>query len=178
MAGLLEQIKRWVRYDAESEFYYKYNPSLLQNPELRLRPMKKADLKTVAAIESHAYEFPWELATFRDCLNVGYCCWVGERAGQIVSYGIVSAGAGESHVLNLCVAPPAQGSGYGRIMLERLLESARSRGAEVIFLEVRPSNHTAIKLYRSMGFNEIGTRKDYYPARNGREDALVMARTL
>jgi ribosomal-protein-alanine N-acetyltransferase len=178
MASLFDQIKKWMSYDAETEFYYKHNPSLAEQAEYLLRPMKKIDLGTVIDIERSAYEFPWEPPTFRDCLNVNYGCFVGEKAGRIVSYGIVSAGAGESHILNLCVAPHAQGRGYGRIMLEHLIEEARRRAAEVVFLEVRPSNHNAIKLYRALDFNEVGTRKGYYPARNGREDALVMARML
>lgn len=175
---LLDQVWRWLRYDAETEFYYKHFPSLVEKAECVLRPMRRADLRTVAAIEKAAYEFPWEPSTFRDCFNVGYCCWIGERAGQIVSYGICSVGGGEAHVLNLCVAPERQGRGYGRSMLGKLMEVARNHRAESMFLEVRPSNTAALKLYREMGFNEIGTRKDYYPAKNGREDALVMAREL
>jgi ribosomal-protein-alanine N-acetyltransferase len=175
MSEFFDYVKRWISYDAETEFYYKHFPSLAENAELTLRPMRKADLKLVAAIEQSAYEFPWEPATFRDCFKVGYCCWVGEKAGQLVSYGIISVGAGESHLLNLCVDPHNQGLGYGRYMLEKLMFAARDQRAETMFLEVRPSNCSAIRLYRQLGFNEIGTRKDYYPARSGREDALVMA---
>lgn len=178
MLELFDYLKRWVRYDAETEFYYKHFPSLVESAELVLRPMRRADLKIVFSIEQQAYEFPWEPATFRDCVSVGYNCWIGEKAGQVVSYGICSIGAGEAHVLNLCVAPHTQGKGYGRVMLEHLMEVARGHRAETMFLEVRPSNEAALRLYRLTGFNEIGSRKDYYPARNGREDALVMARML
>jgi ribosomal-protein-alanine N-acetyltransferase len=178
MSELLDYFKRWITYDAETEFYCKHFPSLVETAELILRPMRRGDLKIIAAIERDAYEFPWEPATFRDCFNVGYCCWVGERAGRILTYGICSVGAGESHVLNLCVSPQSQGQGYGRIMLQKLMDVAKEHRAETIFLEVRPSNHKAVRLYQGMGFNEIGSRRDYYPARNGREDALVMARML
>lgn len=178
MSELFDNILRWISYDAETEFYYKHFPSLVETAELILRPMRRTDLKIVSAIEQMAYEFPWEPATFRDCYNVGYNCWIGEKAGQVVSYGICSVGAGEAHVLNLCVAPHIQGKGYGRTMLEKLMDVAKSFRAESMFLEVRPSNHNAVRLYQQMGFNEIGSRKDYYPARNGREDALVMARML
>jgi ribosomal-protein-alanine N-acetyltransferase len=96
-----------------------------------------------------------------------------------VGYGISTIGAGESHVLNLCVSPNWQGRGYGRVILQKLIDEATRFKADSLFLEVRPSNPNAIKLYRSLGFNEIGMRKDYYPAsNNGREDALVMARVL
>jgi ribosomal-protein-alanine N-acetyltransferase len=178
MTELLYTLMRWLKYDAETEFYYKHFPSLVESAELVIRPMRRADLRIVASIEQVAYEFPWEPSTFRDCFNVGYCCWIGEKGGQVVSYGICSVGAGEAHVLNLCVAPHTQGRGFGRSMLEKLMEVAKDHRADSIFLEVRPSNLNALKLYRDMGFNEIGTRKDYYPARGGREDALVMARIL
>ncbi len=178
MSEIFDYLKRWVSYDAEAEFYYKHFPSLAETAEMVFRPMRRTDLKSVAAIEQSAYEFPWEPATFRDCFNVGYCCWIGEKAGRILAYGICSVGAGESHVLNLCVAPQIQGQGLGGLMLEKLMDVARQYRADSMFLEVRPSNHAAIRLYQRMGFNEIGTRKGYYPARKGREDALVMARIL
>ena len=178
MSEIFDYIKKWVSYDAETDFYCKHFPCLAEAAEMAMRPMRRSDLKAVTAIEQSAYEFPWEPATFRDCFNVGYCCWIGEKAGQILAYGICSVGAGESHILNLCVAPHTQGQGYGGALLAKLMDVARQHRAESMFLEVRPSNHSAIKLYQRMGFNEIGTRRDYYPARKGREDALVMARIL
>ena len=172
------RITRWMSYDAEIDFYYKHFPCLVEQAEFGFRPMRRSDLPTISVIEEGAYEFPWEPIAFRDCLTVGYCCRVGEKAGRILSYGIVSVGAGEAHILNLCVAPEAQGSGYGRRMLEKLMDIAKGYRAEMVMLEVRPTNKTAIRLYHTMGFNEIGTRKDYYLAKNGREDALVLARML
>jgi ribosomal-protein-alanine N-acetyltransferase len=62
--------------------------------------------------------------------------------------------------------------------LEYLFDLARTHAVQVIFLEVRPSNLPALKLYRSAGFCEVGQRRDYYPAVKGREDALVMAKEL
>lgn len=178
MTGMLDVFKKWIEYDAEREFYVKHFPSLAEKAELQFRPMRKADLKAVQEIEESAYEFPWEPVTFKDCLKVGYCCWVGEKAGQLAAYGIVTVGAGESHILNICIAPAMQGRGYGRLMLEQLIKVAKGHRAEMMILEVRPSNTRAVNLYLDMGFNEIGTRKGYYPARNGREDALVLARML
>lgn len=179
LLDMLDKASRWIRYDAEADFYYKHFPSLVEQADLILRPMQRSDIKVLAEIESAAYEFPWELETFRSCFKIGYHCWVGERAREVVGYGISTIGAGESHVLNLCVAPNWQGRGYGRVILQKLIDEATRFKADSLFLEVRPSNPNAIKLYRSVGFNEIGMRKDYYPARNnGREDALVMARVL
>ena len=143
-----------------------------------LRPMAQADLLRVAEIERGSYDFPWSPGVFRDCLRVGYNCWVLEVDGAVESYGILSIAAGESHVLNLCVSTAWQGCGLGRRMLSRLLEIARDQGADTMLLEVRPSNPRALRLYRSMGFNEIGVRRAYYPAHRGREDALLLARDL
>ena len=143
-----------------------------------LRPMKDADLADVAHIEAASYEFPWTLGIFRDCLRAGYGCWVLAHAADVVGYGVLSIAAGEAHVLNVCVAPHECGRGHGRRLMRRLIDLARWHQAQRIFLEVRPSNANAIALYHDLGFNEIGRRPNYYPAKNGREDALVMAMEL
>lgn len=148
----------------------------LQNAEIR--PMVDADIAEILAIEQSAYTHPWTEILFGDCLRVGYCCWVMERQGAIIGYGIISIGASECHVLNLCVKPEMQNNGYGSAMLEHLLDIARSHNVEIVFLEVRPSNRSAIRLYEKAGFNEVGMRGNYYPAINGREDAIILARSL
>lgn len=150
----------------------------LAEPYIELRPMRSDDLDQVAAIEGRAYEFPWTLGIFRDCLRAGYQCWVLTRPGEIVGYGVLSIAAGEAHVLNVCVSPEAQCGGLGKRMMRRLIDLARWHRAERIFLEVRPSNERAIALYDALGFNEIGKRPNYYPTRRGREDAIVMALEL
>ena len=141
-----------------------------------LRPMRAEDLDQVAAIEQRAYEFPWTHGIFKDCLKAGYACWVLSRTGgEIVGYGVLSVAAGEAHVLNVAVAPEECGQGHGRRVMLRLLDLARWHRVQRLFLEVRPSNERAIQLYHHLGFNEIGRRPNYYPARRGREDAIVMA---
>jgi ribosomal-protein-alanine N-acetyltransferase len=144
-------------------------------PVPTLRAMRETDLDRVLEIELRAYPFPWTHGIFRDCLRAGYGCWVLEQSDRIIGYGILSVAADEAHVLNVCVAPNAQGRGHGRRLVLRLLDLARWHRAERVFLEVRPSNPRAIALYHDLGFNEIGRRPGYYPAANGREDALVMA---
>jgi ribosomal-protein-alanine N-acetyltransferase len=170
-----DRLRRTVLYDAQVDFYYRHFPSLVENAECIMRPMVRTDIPLVHAIETKAYEFPWDLETFRSCFKVGYHCWIAERAREVVGYGILTIGAGESHVLNVCVSPQYQGRGYGRVIFNQLIQEARRYKVETMFLEVRPSNPKAIKLYRSIGFNEIGTRRGYYPAKSGREDAMVMA---
>lgn len=141
----------------------------------QVRAMTDADLAEVVQIEGRAYEFPWTINIFRDCLRAGYGCFVLATRAEIIGYFVLSVAADEAHVLNVCVDPSEQGNGYGRRLMKRLLDLARWHRAERVFLEVRPSNPRAIALYHDLGFNEIGRRPRYYPAKNGREDALVMA---
>lgn len=147
-------------------------------PGAVVRAMRAEDLTEISAMEDSSYEFPWSLGIFKDCLKAGHPCWVLCVDAAIAGYGILSMGAGEAHVLNICIAPVWRGQGLGRHLLGRLLDIARWNGAERIFLEVRPSNPLARTLYESVGFAEIGVRPKYYPARDGREDAIVMALEL
>ena len=140
--------------------------------------MRQADIDAVSAIENRAYVFPWTPGIFRDCLRAGHHCWVLEAGATLLGYGVLSAAAGEAHILNICIAPEYQGRGHGRRLLRRLVDLARWHQARQVFLEVRPSNPRAIQLYRDEGFNEIGQRPNYYPAEKGREDAIVMAMEL
>jgi len=143
-----------------------------------LRPMREADLPAVLAVEQAAYEFPWTLAIFRDCLRVGYPCHVYEGPAGLIGHGVMSFAAGECHLLNVCIHPDYRRQGLGRSLVEYLLALARRRGAHVALLEVRISNVAAYRLYMSLGFDEIGLRESYYPARNGREDAIILAKDL
>ena len=152
--------------------------AILKQPALHFRPMLAADLEEIMAIERRSYPFPWTRLIFNDCLRAGYCCWVCERQGVLEGYGVASIAAGESHLLNLCVRPESLQQGIGRKLLMHLISLARRHNAEVMFLEVRPTNRVARALYESMGFNELGSRRDYYPADHGREDALILARVL
>ena len=140
--------------------------------------MRQVDVPLVAAMEQRAYAFPWTAGIFRDCLDAGYQCWVAESAEGLMGYGVLSIGADEAHLLNLCVDPGLQGRGLGRRLLRRMVDLARWHMADRVFLEVRPSNPTAISLYASEGFQRIGQRPRYYPAKDGREDAIVMAMEL
>ncbi len=156
------------------EYMYKE----LNAGEFSFRSMTEKDLPAIMAIERRSYEFPWSEAIFKDCLRVGYLCEVIECDGEIVGYGVMTMGAGEAHVVNLCIKPELRQRGLGGHMLAHIMNQARCEGVGHILLEVRPSNQAAIKLYTNLGFNEIGVRKGYYPARYGREDALILACAL
>jgi len=145
-----------------------------QVPEVHVRPMMEIDLAEVAAIEQRSYAFPWSENIFRDCLRVGYTCRALDLAGQIIGYGVMSVGAGEAHILNVCVREEFRIVGFGRRLLEHLLERAAASGVSEAYLEVRPSNLAAIRLYQRLGFEQIGIRRGYYQAPDGREDAIVL----
>ena len=143
-----------------------------------VRRMQLADLPDVLRNERLGYMHPWTEGIFRDCLRNGQECWLLMSSNLNVGHGILSIAAGESHLLNVCVHPDFQGHGFGRILVEHVLERARAGKASTIFLEVRPSNVAACELYDKLGFNEVGIRKNYYPSKVGREDALVLAKEL
>ncbi|MCC6303523.1 MAG: ribosomal protein S18-alanine N-acetyltransferase [Gammaproteobacteria bacterium] len=147
-------------------------------PAHSFRAMRIADLPAVMDIEQRAYEFCWTEGIFRDCLAVGYRSHVILLDGKVAGYGVVSAAAGEAHILNLCVDPHQRRRGLGRALLNHLIEDARAASATVLLLEVRPSNAAGIALYEQLGFKRIGMRKDYYPAKGGREDAIMLEREI
>lgn len=147
-------------------------------PRSEVRLMLPADLKGVARLERDAYDYPWSVNIFRDCLLAGYYSLVLDIDGTVTGYAIMSMAAREAHILNLCVHRGARRLGYGRRLLNALLIRADECEIERAFLEVRPSNRAALALYRSSGFVEIGVRPAYYQAAFGREDAVVLAATL
>ena len=148
------------------------------SPEVVIRPMRVGDVADVVAIERASYQFPWSEGIFRDCLRVGYVCRVMTVSRQVMAYGVMSIGAGEAHILNLCVSEAYRCRGVGKRMLSSLIDRAVAAGMAEAFLEVRPSNTAAIRLYLSIGFERVGTRRGYYQALAGREDAAVLKLSL
>ena len=155
------------------------SPELLQSaPDVVIRPMTEMDVVGVVALERGAYQFPWSEGIFRDCLRVGYTCRVVTSANRLIGYGVMSVGAGEAHILNLCIDEGFRCQGIGRRMLDYLLDKGAAAGMTEAFLEVRPSNTAAIRLYLSLGFDQVGMRRGYYQAVGGREDAAVLKLAL
>lgn len=140
--------------------------------------MQRADLDSVMAIEPTIYPYPWSRGNFSDSLNAGYSCWVLEEGRQIIGYAVLMLVLDEAHLLNISIAASHQRQGLGRALLQHMLHTARGHGALNIFLEVRPSNQAALRLYEDTGFNEMAIRRNYYPARDGREDAILMGLAL
>ena len=152
--------------------------SAVLRPAPSLEPMSEADLRAVIEIEEGLYEFPWTLGNFRDSLRAGYACWVYRDGKRLIGYAVLMLAAGEGHLLNLSVAGYAQRRGHGRNMLDNVVRVAREHKTKVLFLEVRPTNQVGQRLYSGYGFRQVGVRRGYYPARKGREDALVLALDL
>jgi ribosomal-protein-alanine N-acetyltransferase len=152
--------------------------SAVLKPEIGFRPLVDADLEAVMAIERDLYEYPWTPGNFRDSLTAGYSCWAMVGQSGLVGYAVLMLGAGEAHLLNLSIARSVQRQRHGTRLLRHLIGVTRRYGASRLYLEVRPTNLAARALYARHGFVEMGTRHGYYPARNGREDAIVLSLTL
>jgi ribosomal-protein-alanine N-acetyltransferase len=150
-------------------------------PHLALRPMVVDDVDAVHALERSVFPHPWSRANFVDSLASGYDAWVLRDADtdDLAGYFLLMYAYDEAHLLDVAVAAPRQGSGVGRYLLDRIAARARAQRMASILLEVRPSNERALRVYQHYGYAEIGRRKGYYPAHEGRrEDAIVMRYVL
>lgn len=145
--------------------------------ELYLREITVEDIPVVMALERSAHSHPWRQSSFEDCLKGRQRCWLAETKNTLAGYVVVTHGGGDAELLNLAVAPAFQRKGIGQSLLEHATQCVAGK-ADMLFLEVRVSNHKAIELYSKAGFFELGNRKNYYPTANGHEDALLMARQL
>ena len=144
---------------------------------VEFRRMQADDLDRVIALEQQAFSHPWTRKLYDDALT-SYECWMMIVDHQHVGHGVISQVLDEAHLLNIAIAVEQQGKGLGLQLLEHLMQRSGERGCVECFLELRESNRSAYRLYERFGFNEIGRRRDYYPAPGGHEDALVMVCTL
>ena len=152
--------------------------AVVTSVEARFEPLTEARLDEVIAIEDLAYEHPWSRGNFIDSLRSGYQAQLLGAGDTVLGYFIAMKGVDEVHLLNLTVAPAYQGQGWGRVLLDGLALWSRSQGAQWLWLEVRVGNTRAQKVYEHYGLRRVGERKHYYPARQGREDAIVMSYKL
>ncbi|MDQ1817361.1 ribosomal protein S18-alanine N-acetyltransferase [Massilia sp. CCM 9210] len=143
---------------------------------LHYAPMVMADIDDVFELEKQVYPHPWTRGNFADSLGSGYNAWVlRDREGVLLGYYLLMAVVDEAHLLNVAVAAGRQGEGLGRYLLDKVAACARGLSMDSILLEVRPSNLRALAVYEKYGYAEIGRRRGYYPAHDGkREDAIVM----
>ena len=153
--------------------------AVLESAEARFEPLVAARLPEVMAIELSAYEHPWSVVDFRDALKAGYEAQLLVAGDTVLGYFVAMQGVDEVHLLNITVAPPYQGQGWARVMLDALALWARGKGVQWLWLEARVSNLRAVHVYEAHGYRRVGQRRAYYPAARGtREDAIVMSLRL
>ena len=145
---------------------------------IEIAPMRAADVDEVLAIEYRLCDFPWSRSNFTDSIESGYGCWVCRIGTVLVGYYVLMLALDDAHLLTIGVSPAHQRQGLGARLLQHAMDVALAGAARVLLLEVRPSNGAALALYRHFGFSRIGVRRGYYPAKGGREDALVMTHAL
>ena len=141
-----------------------------------LRDMRRDDLVAVLEIERRSFAQPWSRAFFEKELTTPFARLVvaveeGRAGPAVVGYTCRWRVTDEVHVLNVAVHPERRGRGFGRLLLEAIVGEARSSRARVVYLEVRAGNVVARRLYRSLGFGELGVRRGYY---GPGQDAIVM----
>lgn len=140
---------------------------------MKFQPATVKDFDDMLYIEDQAHIYPWPESTLLWCLEQPHIlCYSAKREREMTSFAIYEHVADEASLLNIAVRPDFQGQGLGRATLVASL-NALPAVVNTVFLEVRISNEPAIKLYESIGFSQIGQRKNYYPHISGREHALV-----
>lgn len=137
-----------------------------------IRKMQLSDLPSVMAIEKAVQDNPWDYSAFEKFLEIGQAVVLLVK-GKIVGFIMISTVVDEAEILNIAVAKGHQGKGFGNLLIQHVISLAKKEKVKKIFLEVRKSNHRAIKLYKRNGFKLQNIRKDYYQSKSGREDALV-----
>ena len=140
--------------------------------------LEEKDIDRVLAIEEESNPVPWTIKNFKDCIEKGYYSLVLKEDNKVIGFAILSVSTEESHLLNIGLTSLKRGRGLGRELLEKMIMAAEVMGSKKIFLEVRISNVIAIDLYKASGFKEVGLRKKYYRLKEGREDAILMSKSL
>lgn len=146
--------------------------------EPHVRRMTLVDIAPVFAIERRVFSSPWSEASFAQELetNRAACYLVLDVDSEVVAYAGTWFVIDEAHITNIAVSPDHRRRGYGRIITQALLDTARDNGMRLATLEVRRSNLAAQHLYHALGFHDVGYRKRYYTDNN--EDALIMYKLL
>lgn len=145
---------------------------------LSLVSLDEQDLPALNRIEQAGHLYPWSERVFLDCIRSGYYLDGAMQADRLLGFAVVMPILSEWHILNLCVDPRVHRRGVGRFLMDFVSEQAVKSDIASLWLEVRIGNVAARRLYETLGFDQVGLRKGYYPAKDGREDALVLMRSL
>jgi ribosomal-protein-alanine N-acetyltransferase len=135
---------------------------------------KESDLSAIELIENEVHAYPWTRGNFLDSIKSSHTCLMMKLNEEIVGFTVMMFVLDECHLLNISIKKNMQKKGFGSHFLKEVIRRARLAHSKTIYLEVRISNHAAIHLYDKHGFNEMSIRKDYYRAKEGREDAVLM----
>ncbi len=146
--------------------------------DVMIRPALTTDIEQMFALEQSATSHPWTRSTFESCFGERYFNFVLLEGQQLLGFYIGNFVAGEASLFDICVAPKAQGRGFGRQLLNHFISEAENKGAFDCWLEVRESNLHAIQLYQRAGFHQTAKRANYYPTATGHEDAILMGLPL
>lgn len=142
----------------------------------QLLPINEQDFERLFEIEQAAHLVPWSLGTLKNNQGERYLNFKLLKNQEIIGFVICQKVLDEATLFNLAIEPDYQGQGWGKYLLEQLIEQLRQHKVQTLWLEVRSTNQIAKKLYLQYGFNEVDIRKNYYPTpEGGREDAVVMA---
>ena len=152
--------------------------SVVWRPAVELVRMRVDQVDVIHAIEASIYDYPWTRNNLCDSITAGYDCYEYRRGAALIGYSVMMTVIDEVHLLNLSIAASFQRQGFGKALLGELCAIARRKSAQSMLLEVRPSNTAARRLYAGAGFVEVGIRRAYYPAHDGREDAMVLKLAL
>lgn len=143
-------------------------------PGIAVRPLVAEDVDAVVSIETEAFSSPWRRETFLDLIdrpNLELLV-LEDRETGVIGYAVLWCILDQGELANMAVIPGFRGRGLGRFLLTRVMEIARERGVETVYLEVRVSNESAVRLYTQFGFSDVGVRRAYYE--HPKEDARVM----
>lgn len=145
---------------------------------IAIRPLRSEDIDAVVAIETEAFSTPWSPETFeglidRDAVEL---IVMTDDVDGVIGYAVLWCILDQGELANLALATTRRGAGLGSLLLRHVMQTARERGVQRLFLEVRASNQRAIDLYHGFGFTDVGVRRAYY--QRPREDAHVMLAKL
>lgn len=142
----------------------------------QISPIQEQDFDQLFMIEQNAHAVPWSMGTLKNNQGENYLNLKMTKEQQIFGFAICQTVLDEATLFNLAIDPKWQSKGYGKALLQDLINRLRDKNISTLWLEVRESNQHAKQLYDKMGFNEVDIRKNYYPLPNGdRENAIVMA---
>ena len=141
---------------------------------MQFSEFKENDLSAIELIENEVHAYPWTRGNFLDSLKSNHTCLMMKVNDEIIGFSVIMFVLDECHLLNISIKISMQKQGYGSHLLNEVIRRANLAYSKTIYLEVRISNQAAIHLYDKHGFNEMSIRKDYYRAKEGREDAVLM----